>query len=160
MPLSRIEEYLSSQSVDYKRIVHSLTYSAQKTAASAHISGYDLAKTVVLKADSRFIMAVLPASSNVDLVQMKHQLPVKTLRLASETEFKDLFRDCELGAMPPFGNLYQMEVYVAEPLTHDTLIAFNACSHTELIQLTYSDFHRLVKPHILKFTTGFKMYSA
>ncbi|MBP8790051.1 MAG: YbaK/EbsC family protein [Breznakibacter sp.] len=154
MPLSRLEQYLHSNRIDYKRIIHGLSYSSQRTASSTHISGYDLAKTVILKADSKFIMAVVPATSTVDLNQLKRNAGFNQLRLATEYEFKDLFRDCEVGAMPPFGNLYNIDVYIAEPLTHDTLIAFNACTHTELLQITYSDFHRLVKPRILKFTTG------
>ncbi len=160
MPLSRLEEYLSSNKVDYKRIIHGLAYTSQRTAASAHVSGYDLAKSVILKADGKFVMAVVPASSNVDLNQLKKTLGLNEIRLATEHEFKDLFKDCEVGAMPPFGNLYNIDVYIAEPLTHDTLIAFNACSHTELIQMTYADFHRLVQPRVLKFTTGFKNFQA
>ncbi len=160
MPLSRLEQYLSFNQVDYKRIIHVLAYTSQRIASSAHVSGYDMAKTVILKADGRFIMAVVPASSAVDMNQLKRNAGFSNLRMATEHEFKDLFLDCEVGAMPPFGNLYNIEVYIAEPLTHDTLIAFNAGSHTELIQITYSDFHRLVKPHVLKFTSGMGNYQA
>jgi Ala-tRNA(Pro) deacylase len=150
MPLTRLEEFLNREHIDYKRIVHTRAYTAQKTAAYAHISGKEIAKTVVVKMDGRLCMVVLPASHQIDLHQLKEATRSKDVRLATETEFKDHFNDCEVGAMPPFGNLYNMEVFVAEKLTEDTQIAFNACSHTELIQMAYSDFKRLVKPQVIK----------
>lgn len=150
MPLTRLEEFLNREHINYKRIVHSRAYTAQKTAAYAHISGNEIAKTVVIKIDGTLCMAVLPASYQVDIKSVKQATGAKDVRVATESEFKDTFRDCEVGAMPPFGNLYNMEVFVAEKLTEDTNIAFNACSHAELIQMSYKDYQKLVHPTILK----------
>ena len=96
-------------------------------------------------------MAVLPASCKINLELLKEGVKAKSIEIATEKEFKDLFPDCEVGAMPPFGNLYDMEVYAAEKLTEDDEIAFNAGSHRELIKLSYKDYERLVKPRIVKF---------
>ena len=96
-------------------------------------------------------MAVLTASYKVDFKQLKKAAKAKKVELASEKEFKDLFPECEVGAMPPFGNLYEMDVYVAESLAEDEQIAFNAGSHTELVRMAYADFERLAQPKVLKF---------
>ena len=151
MPVKKLKEYLDSQKIEYVTINHSLAYTAQRIAASAHISGKDIAKTIVLKADGKLIMAILPGSCKINLDLLKDALNVGSLEIASEKEFGDLFPDCELGAMPPFGNLYNMKVYVAEKLVHDEEIAFNAGSHRELIKLAFKDFERLVKPKVIKF---------
>lgn len=150
MPFTHLEEFLNREKVNYKRIVHSRAYTAQKTAAYAHISGNDIAKSVIVKIDGKIAMAVLPASYQVDLNELKRATAAKDVRLASESEFKDVFTDCEVGAQPPFGNLYNIEVFVAEKLTEDTNIAFNACNHAELIQMTYKDYQRLVHPTVIK----------
>jgi len=151
MPVKKLKEFLDSQKIEYVTINHSLAYTAQRIAASAHISGKDIAKTVVIKADGKLIMAVLPASCKINLDLLKIALKANSMEISSEKEFGALFPDCELGAMPPFGNLYGMAVYVAEKLTHDEEIAFNAGSHRELIKLSYKDFERLVKPTIFTF---------
>jgi Ala-tRNA(Pro) deacylase len=150
MPLTRLEKYLNLEHVNYKRIVHSRAYTAQKTAAYSHISGNEIAKTVMVKVDGKLCMVVIPASFQVDLRELQRATGARNVRLATETEFKDAFTDCEVGAQPPFGNLYNMEVFVAEKLTEDTTIAFNACNHAELIQMTYKDYQRLVHPTVLK----------
>ncbi len=150
MPFTRLEEFLNRERINYKRIVHSRAYTAQKTAAYAHISGNEIAKSVVIKIDGKIAMAVLPASYQVDLNELKRATAAKDVRLATESEFKDVFKDCEVGAQPPFGNLYNLEVFVAEKLTEDTNIAFNACNHAELIQMTYKDYQRLVHPTVIK----------
>jgi Ala-tRNA(Pro) deacylase len=98
-------------------------------------------------------MAVLPSSYQVDFVELARALGKGKVRLAVEQDFSDRFPDCELGAMPPFGNLYDMPVYVAQSLAEDDEIAFNACSHTELIRMKYADFERLVHPQIFRFST-------
>ena len=133
-----------------KRISHPRSYTAQKTAAKTHISGKEIAKTVIIKIDGCMHMAVLPASHQLDVKALLKATGAKDVRLAEEAEFLNFFGDCEAGAMPPFGNLYNIKVYVAEVLTKDITIAFNACSHTELIQMSYSDFQRLVQPIIVK----------
>jgi Ala-tRNA(Pro) deacylase len=154
MPLSRIKDYLDSQGVKYDVISHAQAYTAQKTAAAAHISGKELAKAVIVKLDGKIAMAVLPGSSKIDFEMLSHVTGAKNVQLATEREFEDLFPDCEMGAMPPFGNLYDMDVYVAESLADDLEIAFNACSHRELIRLRYDDFERLVSPKRGAFARG------
>jgi Ala-tRNA(Pro) deacylase len=153
MPVKKLKEFLDSNKVKYVSISHSPAFTAQQIAASAHIPGKDLAKTVMIKIDNNMAMAVLPASLKVDFDLLKKEVGSKKIELATEHEFKDLFPECEIGAMPPFGNLYGMDVYVAQRLTEDTDIAFNAGSHTELIKLAYTDYEKLVKPKILKFSS-------
>ena len=152
MPLTKIKEFLDEHNVKYTIIKHSSAYTAQEIAASAHISGKELAKTVMIKFDGKMAMAVLPASYKISFDDLKEALGVEKVRLAYEQEFMDKFPDCEVGAMPPFGNLYDLEVYVAESLTDDEEIAFNACSHTELIRMKYKDFEKLAKPKRMKFS--------
>ncbi|MCW3788767.1 aminoacyl-tRNA deacylase [Plebeiibacterium sediminum] len=150
MPLSKLETYLRSQDVSFNKIVHHKTYTAQRTAADAHISGKEIAKTVIMKIDNQMSMVVLPGDMQIDIGLLKMATGAKNIRLATEMEFKDLFENCEVGAMPPFGNLYDMPVYVAEALREDVFIAFNAGTHSMLIQMKYADFERLVKPHVMK----------
>ncbi len=150
MPVKKLKEFLDENRVKYVTISHSLAYTAQEIAACAHVPGKELAKTVIVKADGRMAMAVLPASLKLNFDLLGDALGAKKVELATEREFKQLFPDCELGAMPPFGNLYGMEVFVAESLTEDKEIAFNAGSHTELMRLPYEEFSRLVKPNVVK----------
>ncbi len=154
MPVKRLKEFLDSNNIKYVSISHSPAYTAQAIAASAHVSGKELAKTVVVKVDGKMAMAVLPASYQIDFDKMKEAAGAKSVELATESEFKDLFAECEVGAMPPFGNLYDMQVFVAARLAEDEEIAFNAGSHTELIKLAYKDFERLVKPRVIAFSAS------
>lgn len=154
MPVQKLKQFLDSENVKYVTVSHSTAYTAQEIAASAHVSGKNLAKTVMVKVDDKMAMAVLPATYKVDLKRLKKALGAGDVELAGEGEFKDMFPGCEPGAMPPFGNLYDMEVFVAEPLTEDEEIAFNAGSHTELVQLSYKDYERLVKPKVLDFAAA------
>jgi Ala-tRNA(Pro) deacylase len=151
MAVRKLKEFLDSQKVKYVSITHSLAFTAQEIAASAHIPGSELAKTVVVKLDGRTAMVVLPASQKVDFEALRRLAGATEARLASEQEFRDMFPECEVGAMPPFGNLYGMEVFVTKGLTADEEVAFNAGSHTELIRLAYRDFERLVKPKVVDF---------
>jgi Ala-tRNA(Pro) deacylase len=151
MPVKKLKEFLDNQNVKYVSIVHSRAYTAQEIAASAHIPGKELAKTVMVKVDGKMAMAVLPASFQVNFERLRQVVGAKAVELATEREFQDKFPECEVGAMPPFGNLYSMEVYVSRRLSEDKEIAFNAGSHTELIKLAYSDFERLVGPKVLDF---------
>ncbi|UCF87117.1 MAG: YbaK/EbsC family protein [Nitrospiraceae bacterium] len=144
--MKKLKNFLDSNSIRYVSIKHSQVFTAQEIAASAHISGKALAKTVMVKIDGKMTMAVLPATDKVNFDQLKKAAGAEKVELASEDEFKDMFPECEVGAMPPFGNLYGIDVYSDEKLARDELIAFNAGSHTELIQLPYNDFERLVKP--------------
>lgn len=152
MPVKILKTFLDDNDIKYVTIKHSRAYTSQEIAASAHISGKELAKTVMINIDGKMAMAVLPASYQIDFDNLKKIFGTRNVTLASESEFKYRFADCEIGAMPPFGNLYDMEVYVAESLSEDIEIAFNAGSHTELIKLNYEDFERLVQPRILSFS--------
>jgi Ala-tRNA(Pro) deacylase len=138
MPVRQLQEFLDSQHVKYVTIRHSPAYTAQEIAASAHIPGKEVAKTVMVKIDGTMAMAVLPASHKVDFARLQEAAGAGTVELASEHEFKDRFPECDVGAMPPFGNLYGLPVFVAESLADDEEIAFNAGSHTELMRLAYS----------------------
>jgi Ala-tRNA(Pro) deacylase len=150
MPLNRLREYLDSHHIRYMVISHSVAYTAQGIAALAHIPGRELAKTVVVRLDGTLALAVLPASHQVDLALLEAAAGAKTAELASELEFKSRFPDCETGAMPPFGNLYDLPVFADESLSHDQEIAFNAGSHRELIRLAWEDFARLVQPRVVR----------
>ena len=152
MPAQKLKEFLDGHNVEYITISHSPAYTAQRIAELTHIPGKDLAKTVIVKLDGNFAMAVLPASHKVDLDYLKRGASADNVEVASEAEFKDLFPDCEVGAMPPFGNLYDMDVYVAEKLTDDDEIAFNSGSHTELVKLSYEDYEKLVSPKVIPLT--------
>ncbi len=153
MALQKLKEFLDQNGVKYVTITHSPTYTAQEIAASAHISGKLVAKTVIVKLDGRLAMAVLPADRMVVLDDLREVTGSENVQFAHEDEFRHIFPDCEVGAMPPFGNLYGREVYVAERLTQDEEIAFNAGSHTELIKMDFRDFERLVRPKVMSFTT-------
>lgn len=152
MACGKLKKYLDDNNVPYVTITHSQAFTAQQVAASAHIKGKEMAKTVIIKINDKIAMAVLPATYHVDFHLLKEITGNENVVLAHESEFKEIFEDCELGAMPPFGNLYNMDVYVAQSLTEDVEIAFNAGTHSELIRMGYTDFERLVKPKILKFS--------
>jgi Ala-tRNA(Pro) deacylase len=152
MPAKKLREFLNSQNIPYMTISHAVAYTAKEIAALTHVSNKELAKTVIVKIDSTLAMAVLPASHDVDLSSLRVATGARSVSLAKESEFKDRFPECEIGAMPPFGNLYGMAVYVDESLTKDKDIAFNAGSHNELLQVCYADFERLVEPTVLKFS--------
>ena len=151
MSVEKIKQFLDEHKVKYTIISHSAAYTAQEIAQSAHIPGRELAKTVVVDIDDKKVMVVQPATSMVHLGRLKKAIGATNVSLAEEKDFQNLFPDCEIGAMPPFGNLYDMDVYVSESLTLDDEIAFNAGSHTELIRLAYSDFASLVEPKVISF---------
>jgi Ala-tRNA(Pro) deacylase len=153
MPVRKLKEFLDREKIKYVSIVHSTAYTAQEVAASAHITGKELAKTVIVQLDGEMAMSVLPANRKIVLQDLRDVTGSDQVKFASEDEFKKRFPDCETGAMPPFGNLYGMEVYVAEGLTRNEEIAFNAGSHTEIIKLAYADFERLARPKVVNFTT-------
>ena len=154
MPVQKLKDFLDANRVQYVSIRHSPAYTSEKIAASAHIPGKELAKTVMVKLDGKMAMAVLPATQRIDVRRLKEASGAKQAELASEHEFASLFPACETGAMPPFGNLYDMQVYVSPSLADDEEIAFNAGSHTELIKMAYADFDRLVGPKVAEITIG------
>ena len=153
MPARKLKSFLDQQKIKYVNIIHSTAYTAQEVAASAHVTGRELAKTVIVKLDGQLAMAVLPANRKIVLQDLREVTGSDQVKFATEEEFKQAFPDCETGAMPPFGNLYGMEVYVAQALTDNEEIAFNAGSHTEVIRMGYKDFERLVQPKVVSFTT-------
>ena len=134
MPGKKLKNFLSREKVKYIRIYHSPLYGAQEIAALTHIPGKELGKTVMVKLDGKMAMAVLPASYQVDFDLLKQASGAWSVELASEEEFQNWFPECEVGAMPPFGNLYGMEGYAAQSLVEDETIAFNAETHFELIR--------------------------
>ena len=151
MVLQRLREYLDQEQVKYVIITHSPATTAQEIAAAAHISGKEMAKSVMMKVDGEMVMVVLPASTKVDLGRLLDATGADGVELAQEREFEHLFPGCELGAMPPFGNLFGLRTFVADELTEDEEIAFNAGSTTELIRMAYQDYARLVQPRSLPF---------
>ncbi|MGB8065164.1 MAG: YbaK/EbsC family protein [Candidatus Sulfotelmatobacter sp.] len=152
MTLSKLRKFLDSHHIRYLVISHSLAYTAQGVAALAHVSGKELAKTVIVKIDGILAMAVVPASFHVDLDRLKTLTGAQTVELASESEFKDAFPDCETGAMPPFGNLYDMSVYADVQLAENEEITFSAGTHRELVRMDWDDMLRLVNPTVAELT--------
>jgi Ala-tRNA(Pro) deacylase len=153
MPVKKLKEFLDKEKIKYVSIIHSPAYTAQEVAASAHITGRELAKTVIVELDGKMAMAVLPANRKIVLQDLREVTGSDQVKFASEEEFKEKFPGCETGAMPPFGNLYGMEVFLAQSLTDNEEITFNAGSHTEVIKMTLRDFERLVQPKVVSFTT-------
>jgi len=153
MPCPKLRDFLDRKEIKYERIPHPTTFTAQLTAASSHVKPDELAKVVMVNRDGKLAMAVVPASKRVDVTALHTGSQASTLRLASELEFKQAFPDCDAGAMPPFGNLYGMDVFVDEAIVQQPRIAFNAGTHEEVLRLAYEDFERLVRPTVLRFAT-------
>lgn len=145
----RLHHFLDERHAPYATLTHPRTVTAQDTANAAHIGNLHFAKTVMLKVDGRLAMAVMPAAYRVDLTRLSRALGGMPAELAGESDFKDAFPDCELGAMPPFGHLYGMPVYVDSRLADQSEIAFNAGSHTDVVRMPYAEFERLAQPEIL-----------
>lgn len=145
----RLHNFLDERHVPYTTLPHERTLTAHETAAAAHVGNQLFAKTVMLKIDGDLAMMVMPAAYRVDLVRLSRALGGRTVELAQETEFKDAFPDCELGAMPPFGHLYGIPVYVDSRLAAQPEIAFNAGSHTDAVRMSYAEFERLAQPELL-----------
>lgn len=149
MIVGHLTRYLKGQGVDFEILSHEPTYTAQQTAHAAHLPGWELAKAVIVREGHLLSMVVLPAPAKIDFIRLRQHLGVHTAELATESQFMDLFPDCEIGAMPPFGNLYGMKTYADIWLAEDEFIAFNAGSHTELIRMRYDDWETLVEPELL-----------
>jgi Ala-tRNA(Pro) deacylase len=150
MPLERLVQFLDTNAVKYVTVKHSPAYTAQEVAALAHVPGREWAKTVMVKLDGKMAMAVVPAACRVVFDLLKGASGARAAELATEQEFRDLCPGCEVGAMPPFGNLFGMDVYVDQSLAQDAEIAFSAGSHTEMVRLPFADFARLVRPKVVK----------
>jgi Ala-tRNA(Pro) deacylase len=153
MPVKQLKEFLDQEKIKYVSIIHSPAYTAQEVAASAHIPGKELAKVVIVELDGQMAMAVLPANRKIVLQDLREVTGSDQVKFVAEEQFRQRFAGCETGAMPPFGNLYGMEVYAAEALMEQDNIAFNAGSHTEVIRMSFRDFERLVQPKVTSFTT-------
>lgn len=150
--LKKLKDYLEKNQVSYEVGIHQEVFTAQEIAAAQHVPGSEMAKVVMVKADGKMVMLVLPASYRVELRKLKDVLDCKKVGMAKEKEFQDLFPDCEVGAMPPFGNLYNMEVWVDKVLTEDASIVFQAGNHIETMRIKYSDYVRLVNPKVGDFS--------
>ncbi len=147
-----ISEFLDSEHVWYQQYTHSPAYTAQGIAHAQHVSGKQLAKVVMVISDRNLIMTVVPGNHRVDLQQLGQVIGERSIRLATEDEFKDVFPDCELGAMPPLGNLYKCEVWVDAALKSHPHILFSAGTHSETILMNFADFDRLVQPKMGTFS--------
>ena len=148
MSFPKFKEFLDNHRIKYVSTYHSPAYTAAQIAALTHTPGKELAKTVIVKVDGRLVMAVVSASQQVDLALLKAAAGAKHAEIATEADFREKFPDCEVGAMPPFGNLYGMAVFADETLARDKEIAFNAGSHRELMHITWEDYAGLVHPTI------------
>jgi Ala-tRNA(Pro) deacylase len=135
MPVKKLKEFLDKEKIKNISIVHSTAYTAQEMAASAHITGKELAKTFIVQLDGDMVVVVLPADRKIVLQELRDVTGADQVKFVPEDAFKKLLPDCETGAMPPFGNLYGMEVFMAASLTGNEEIAFNAGSHAEVIRL-------------------------
>jgi Ala-tRNA(Pro) deacylase len=146
-----LESFLRENNVPFQVQHHAKVYTAQEVAAAEHIPGKALVKVVMAKADGRNVMLALPASHRVQESRLASVLGVSAARIASEDEFAAAFPDCEVGAMPPFGNLYDVPVVVDRSLAEDDTIVVQAGTHTDTLSLKYVDFERLVKPTLAEF---------
>ncbi len=149
MTVQRIRDFLDEHGVKYVVAEHSRAYTSQEVAAEAHVPGRHFAKTVTVKVDGRMGLAVLPATQQIQLDRLAASLGADSVDIADESELADLFPDCETGAMPPFGTLFDLEVFLSPDLTRAEEIAFNAGTHTEVMRLSYADFERLVQPAVV-----------
>ena len=150
--LKKLKDYLEKNQVRYEVGYHERVYTSQEIAAAMHVPGKELTKVIMVKADGKMVMLVLPASYRVDTKKLKKVFKCKRLGIAKEKDFEELFPDCEIGAMPPFGNLYNLEVWVDQILTEDEFIVFQAGSHVETLRIKYSDYARLVNPRVGDFS--------
>ena len=150
--LIKLQQYFERNNVPYEVILHEEVYTAQELAQALHTPGSELVKVVIVKADGAFRMSVLPASRRIDLEALKKFWNAGAVVIANEQEFKNLFPEAELGAMPPFGNLYNIEVWVDTSLTTDDHITFNAGTHYKAVRMLYRDFERLVRPRVACFS--------
>jgi Ala-tRNA(Pro) deacylase len=148
----RMEQYLQENGVPFETMTHSQAFTMQEVAAALHVPGDQVAKVVIVKADDRMVMLVVPAPYRLDFGQLRSLLDAKKVRLAEEHEFEGLFPDCATGAMPPFGNLYGLPVYVDEILALQPDIVFRVGTHRDTMKVAYADFGRLVQPTVAEFT--------
>ena len=149
-----VKKFLKSHSVAFEVIVHRPTFDAQRMAQAVDVPGREVAKTVLLRADDTYVVAVLPATRRIDLVKAGQVLGTDHVELATEIEIEQHCPDCDIGALPPFGSQYDMKTLVEESLTADKEIVFEGNTHDEAIRMTYDDFERIEQPLVASFATG------
>ena len=149
MAIRRICDFLAGSGMSYSVATHARAYTAQQVAEASHVPGTYMAKTVIVWIDDQLAMAVIPATRSLDLNALRSQTGARHVRLADESEFVNLFTDCQLGTAPPFGNLFGMRTLVDLKLALQDSIAFNAGTHTEVIRMRYGDYSSLVRPLVL-----------
>ena len=149
-----VQEFLGRENVEFDVIPHRETYEAQRLARDVHVSGHQVAKTVLLRINepSEYLVAVLPASHHIDFGKARKALRTEKVELASETEMSKQCPDCDVGALPPFGSWYDMKTIVDEALTGQDEIVFEGCLHSEAIRMKFADFARLEKPEVVCFS--------
>jgi len=143
-------EYLDSEHINYEIIDHPRTFTARSTAQSAHLTSQTVSKVVIVKADQRLVMVVIPADANIEHLSLARELGVGFVMIASEEEFRDRFPNCEIGAMPPLGNLYGMEVFIAKELYDRFDITFNGGTHTQLIRMNTVEFCDVTRAKVIE----------
>ena len=146
--LKRLKEMLDGAKVPYEVYNHALAYTAQEVAAKQHFSGNEMAKVVMLEVDDKLVMGVIRGNDKINVNEVRESLGARNVRLATEEEFIARFPECEIGAMPPFGNLYGLKVYVDPSLAKDEFIYFNAGNHVQTVHMKYKDFASLVEPQV------------
>jgi Ala-tRNA(Pro) deacylase len=157
MPISaKLKEYLDRAGVTYQHHVHPEAYTALEVAAAAHIPGREMVKSIVLNADGVLVMAVLSANHTANLDVLRDEIGCDRLRLAGEDEFLDVFQTCQVGAMPPFGNIFNMPTYCDVSLDRNREVEFNAGSHHDTIRMSVADFKRLVNPRLVRFAQAYQ----
>lgn len=145
-PFRSLKQYLEENGVKYEHLVHSEAYTSQEKAALSHTPGKQRAKSVIIWGNGKLYMVVIPAHKKIDLEKTKKCLGYRTVRLAKEDEFANIFSGCELGALHVFGNLYDIPVLVDALLGEQEEIFFTACTHHDTVKITFADFERLVNP--------------
>lgn len=144
--LPRLKQLLEAERVPYQVHPHPVAYEATAVAAADHVPPSEMAKVLVLRSDRQFLMAVLPATRDLELERLRDAVGDPRLRLASEDEFAGLFPGCEPGAMPPFGRLFGLPLWVDDSLGREEETVFNAGNHRETVHLAYRDYVRVAHP--------------
>jgi Ala-tRNA(Pro) deacylase len=152
MIAQRLRDFLEQNGATYGHTTHRAAFTAREVALADHTPAREVAKAIVYLGDGGYGMAVLPANTYLDLKELRELLGLSHMRLATEEELVGLFPDCELGAMPPFGNLYGMPVYIDGNLAREEVIAFNAGSHRDVVHMKFREFERLVRPSVVSFS--------
>src|SRR5262245_40901134 len=157
MPIStKLKEQLDREGVTYTHHVHPEAYTAQEIAAAAHVPGREMVKCVVLMADDQLVMAVLSANQIANLDALRAEIGCRTLRLATEDEFRNAFPTCQIGAMPPFGNIFDLPTYCERALDRNQQIEFNAGTHYDTIRMAFIDFKRVADPKLVSFAEPYR----